>query len=68
MRPKIPGQSGYILAKHLNLEDKKSGVLSPMFVHDADIDNIESKLPKDKSASCGTPLAVYHSVLTSLVG
>jgi hypothetical protein len=33
-----------------------------MFVHDADIDNIEIKLLKDKAVSCGTPIAVQPFV------
>jgi hypothetical protein len=36
------------LPKPLNCEDKKSGVLSLMFVHDADIEGIEPQLLKDK--------------------
>jgi hypothetical protein len=45
-----------------NREGKKSDVLSLMFVHDADIDNIEIKLLKDKAVSCGTPIAVQPFV------
>lgn len=29
-----------------------------MFVHDADTEDMETKLPKDKSVNYGTPLAV----------
>jgi hypothetical protein len=50
-------------ATPLNREDKKSGVLSPrMSVHEADIDNIQTKLLKDKSVTCGTLVAIWPFV------
>jgi hypothetical protein len=58
LRGRASAKPRKMVTKPFDCEDKKSGVLSLMFVHEAEIGDIATKLLKDKAVNCGTLLAV----------